>query len=248
MKALQRRVEVRRGGLAQRVGDVVPSDADRISTVRAPLLLTFAALDCWCRLLQVPSKTRTDGHDVRSAAPYATNRGNATTPTSLASAAATAKAYARTLPSHASSAAAAYLCAPRRLVSSDRSTSWPRRRRDSSPLIDPRRGRAVAHLHGIFASRPRRRRDSSLRTIHVGAAPSPVSYSRRGRGVAATRLCADYPRRGSAGAYLHGISTSRPRRRRDPSPRTIHVARRRRRRDSSKEDPPSESTARRRRG
>ena len=55
----------------------------------------------------------------------------------------------------------------------------------------PRRGRggAATRLHGMPASRPRRRRDPSPRTIRVAAAASPrlvpPDYPRRGRGVAA---------------------------------------------------------------
>ena len=47
--------------------------------------------------------------------------------------------------------------------------------RDSSPTEYPRRGRGVAatRLNGISTSRPRRRRDSSQRNIHVAAAASP---------------------------------------------------------------------------
>ena len=100
--------------------------------------------------------------------------------------------------------------------------------------------------------RPRRRRDSSPRTIHVPAAASPrlvphgiscvpaaaslrvvsTEYSRRGRGASTTRL--------------RGISASQSRRRRDLSPQSIHscgvaathrhglsASRPRRRRDSS---------------
>ena len=67
-------------------------------------------------------------------------------------------------------------------------------RRRSRPVSTERGVR----LHGLSISRPRRRRDSSPRTIHLAAA--------------ATRL--------------HGLSISRPRRRRDPSARYIRVARR----------------------
>ena len=50
-----------------------PVVADRISAVRAPLLLTFAALDCVRRPLEGHSNARTDGHDIRSA-PYGRRR------------------------------------------------------------------------------------------------------------------------------------------------------------------------------
>ena len=86
---------------------------------------------------------------------------------------------------------------PRRLVSADCPRRSPRRRRDSSPRTI-HVAAAATRLHGISTPRPRRRRDS------------PGTYPARGRGVAATRR--------------HGIFTSRSRRRRDSSPRTIHAA------------------------
>ena len=42
----------------------VPAGADRISAVRAPFLLTFAAPDCWCRPLEGAGKARTDGREL----------------------------------------------------------------------------------------------------------------------------------------------------------------------------------------
>ena len=41
---------------------------DPISAARAPLLLSFAALDCWCRPLEGHSKAKTNMQDLRSAA------------------------------------------------------------------------------------------------------------------------------------------------------------------------------------
>ena len=95
----------------------------------------------------------------------------------------------------------------------------------------PRRDRGVAaiRLHGLSTSRPPRlvstdyprrgRRDSSPRTIHVAARAPPrlvsTDYPRRGRGADATRP--------------HGISMSRPRRRRESSPWKYSSARIRRR-------------------
>ena len=43
-------------------------DGDPISAARAPFLLIFAALDCWCRSLEVRSKIRTNEHNFHSAA------------------------------------------------------------------------------------------------------------------------------------------------------------------------------------
>ena len=54
------RRRVREGG--------VPAGADPIPAVRAPLLLTLAALDCVRRPLEVRSKIRTNWRDIRSAA------------------------------------------------------------------------------------------------------------------------------------------------------------------------------------
>ena len=68
---------------------------------------------------------------------------------------------------------------------------------------------AATCRHGLSTSRPRRRRDSSPRTIHVPAAAVPRST--------------DYPRPGRGGAAIHGLFTSRPRRPRDSSPRAIRV-------------------------
>ena len=80
-------------------------------------------------------------------------------------------------------------------------------------------------LHGLSTSRPRCRRDSSPRTIHVPAAASPrfirdksarrvvsTDYLRPSRGVAAI-----HHRHIRAASRLHGLSTSQPRRRRDSS-------------------------------
>ena len=101
---------------------------------------------------------------------------------------------------------------------------------------------AVPSWRDRLASRPRRRRDPSPRTIWVAAAPSPrnihvaaaastrpvsADYLGRGRGRA---VPTEYPRRGRGGAATrpHGISTSRPRRRRDHG---LSASRPRRRRD-----------------
>ena len=125
---------------------------------------------------------------------------------------------------------AATAAAPR-LVSSDRSTSRPRWRRDSSPrnihvaaAASPR-PIAATRLRGLSASRPRRRRDSSPRNIHVAAAASPrfireISTSSP-RPVAATRRRDPSPRNihvpaAAASRPALGLSTSQPRRRRDP--------------------------------
>ena len=66
-------------------------------------------------------------------------------------------------------------------------------RRRSSSLRDRS---PPTRLRGISTSRPRRRRDPPPRNIHVVAAPRPRrrGYPRRRRGVAATRLPAEYPR------------------------------------------------------
>ena len=82
--------------------------------------------------------------------------------------------------------------------------------RERVPQRGRERGSALACVHGMSTSRPRRRRDSSPQNVHVAAAASPrhvsAECSRRGRGVAASRL--------------RGMSTSRPRRRRDTSARS----------------------------
>ena len=79
---------------------------------------------------------------------------------------------------------------------------------------DISRPEACAGLDRISTSRPRRRRDSSPRNIHVAAAVAPRLVS------------TECPRcgRGGAAIRLNGMPTLRPRRCRDSSPRNIHVA------------------------
>ena len=143
----------------------------------------------------------------------------------------------------------------RRLVSTD--ASQPRRSREPGPIRpgaafalarpaaaddpDRSRGGAATRLYGLFASQPRRRRDSSPRNSHV-AATRPCSKPPPGRGDVAS---AEYPHlhRGvaatSPGVSVPdetplGISTSRPRGGAAARPRNVHV---------SATAPPDEKTA-----
>ena len=85
--------------------------------------------------------------------------------------------------------------------------------RKGTPSCDNRSGRTCGVMLASAECLRRIRGVAAIRrNVHVAAAASPrtvsAEYPRRGRGVAAIRL--------------RGISTSRPRRRREPSPRNIH--------------------------
>ena len=121
------------------------------------------------------------------------------------------------------------------------------------PAAEYPRHAAAAHRHGISSSRSRRRCDSSRRNIQLAAAaaPRPVPIRQRNERLASRREITDtlrvftpqvVPSAASRRSRcrlvatrtprfvpathvgLERISASRPRRRRDSSPRSVHVA------------------------